>query len=123
MLVSKHWWLAFRLLQVYFTDQILLDVVGRGRVGACCQQAQQSWTVLSLQLLVFTYTILVSLQLFTTVVLSLDLPTLKCFQHLCYSLRCPTGYQGASYKQQDLPLLCLAKSLPLICLQIPLVSD
>lgn len=53
--VSEHWWLAFRPLQVSFTEGILSAVVGRGRVGARWQQAQKSWAALSLQLLVFTY--------------------------------------------------------------------
>lgn len=121
--VSEHWWLAFRLLQASFTDGILSAVVGRGRVGAPWQQAQKSWAALSpSSLCSHTYTILVSLQLFTTIVLSLDLPTLKSLQHLCYSPRCPTGYQCASYKQH-LPLLCLAKSFQLVSLQVPPVSD
>jgi len=101
----------------------LLDMVDRGRVGACCQQDQQSRVVPSLQLLGLTYTIPVALQQFTTIVLSLYLPTLKHFQGLCYSLRCPTGHQCASYKQPALPLLCLAKCLHLARLHIPLVSD
>lgn len=100
----------------------LLDTVGRGRVGACWQQDQQSRAVPSLQLLLFTCTMLAALQLFTTIVLRLDLPPLKCFQGLRYGLRCPTGHQGASYKQQD-PLLCLAEHLRLVHLHIPLVSN